>query len=144
MTVSAISYTEEPSALENVREQLEHWRSTRAKGKPIPKPLWKAIRGLTEHYPYRQIASRLKINIYRLQAKIEEQPQTPSHPSRPHFIEVPLSHLSPLSPLPILEQKGWGEHPLGSIELSRPDGALLKASGLNPKDLCSFVQSFLR
>ncbi len=73
MTVNALSYTAESTTLESVRLQLENWRSTRVKGNPIPKPLWEAIRDLTEHYPYRRIASRLKINIYRLRAKMEEQ-----------------------------------------------------------------------
>ncbi len=136
MTVNALSYTAESTTLESVRLQLENWRSTRVKGNPIPKPLWEAIRGLTEHYPYRRIASRLKINIYRLRAKMEEQSQTPSHPSGPNFIEVSLS------PSPILEQKVIYP-PLGSIELSRLDGAILKASGLNPQDLCSLIKGFL-
>ena len=60
MTVNALSYTAESTTLESVRLQLENWRSTRVKGNPIPKPLWEAIRGLTEHYPYRRIASAFK------------------------------------------------------------------------------------
>lgn len=134
-----------PLTLESVKTQLDHWRTTRVKGARIPKHLWEALKSLTKHYSYSQIASELKINSHRLRAKIEdEQSKQTDSPSSNNFIELPLSHLAPPLPHPPSPwQKTSQSHAQGILELTRPDGIALKASGLNQKDLCSFIKSFL-
>lgn len=61
--------------LEAVKIQLDRWRATRVKGSRIPKHLWEAIKTLTKQHTCSQIASELKMNPHRLQAKMEEQYQ---------------------------------------------------------------------
>lgn len=143
MTFKEFYSSSEPITLESVKEKLTHWRATSVKGNRIPKPLWEAVRRLTKQYDYNQIASELKLNPHRLKAKIEKKSKDPSFSSTPDFIEFPLPPLSSPSPLqPTLEQKIFYP-PLGTIELTRPDGSSLKATGLGHKELLSFVDLFL-
>lgn len=126
--------------LESVKSQLAQWRASHGKGNRIPISLWNAVRELTKSYDYHQIASELKINPNRLRKKIG-----PSLSASSHFIKVPLPPLSSAPPeTPQLEQKIFYP-PLqtGSIELTRVDGTILKASGLETKALLSLIQGFL-
>lgn len=148
MAFEELSLPSELSALESVKEKFAHWRASRSKGNRMPKPLWESVKDLIKQYDYNHIASELKLNPHRLRTKIEKEflkdssfKDLPS-PSAPDFIELCFPLLSPPQSKPDLEQK---KDPLsfGTLELSRPDGTLLKASGLDYKDLFSLVQSFL-
>lgn len=130
--------------LESVKTQFSEWRATHGKGNRIPASLWNAVKELTKLYSFHQIASELKISPSRLRKKIG-QPSRSSISSSSPFIEVPLPPLSSAAPEPPqLEQKIFfpSTH-TGSIELTRIDGAVLRASGLDHKTLLSLIQEFL-
>ena len=132
--------------LESVKSQFSEWRATHGKGNRIPISLWNAVRELTKSYSYHQIASELKISPSLLHKKIGPSRQDPPLLPDSHFIKVkvPLSPVSSATEPPQLEQKIFFPSPhTGSIELTRVDGTILKASGLDNKALLSFVQSFL-
>lgn len=144
MIFEELSLSSEPQTLESVKEKFAHWRASRSKGNRMPKPLWESVKDLIKQYDYNHIASELKLNPHRLKAKIEKEfLKDSSSPSVPDFIELSFPLLSPPSQSqPDLEQKK-GPPSFGTLELSRPDGTLLKASGLDYKDLFSLVQTFL-
>jgi hypothetical protein len=134
----------EPVPLKNVKTQFAQWRATRVKGKRIPNTLWELVLPLTKKYGYKKVATELDLNPHRLRAKMEKQSQQISSLEESDFGEVPLPSLS--SPFP---QSSHGEQkifiPCGStsLEFTRSDGTILKASGLNHKDLCSLIKGFL-
>jgi hypothetical protein len=150
---SSISPSSESITLETVKDQLAQWRTTRVKGGRIPNTLWAAILSVTKKYDHKKVAAELNLNPHRLHTQMERQAQhILSSSSSPDFVELPLSSL----PLPCpqkpslkrtseqtLEQKIFFPHEEGSLELTRPDGSILKASGLNHSDLCSLVKGFL-
>jgi len=102
-----------------------------------------------------------------IQPRFQHQPQTQLQQAalaNTNFIELPISHLThsfpspPFSPAPPYpssppslglgleltpEQTAPKSYTQGTIELTRPDGVALKASGLGRDDLCSFIKSFL-
>ena len=130
-----------PLKLEAVKIQFDQWRATRAKGSRTPKYLWEAVRSLTKYYTYSQIAAELKINSRRLQAKIQEHCQ---QGSKTDFIEVPLIPLSsPHLSSPPQEQRTFQSHAHGILEVTRPDGTTVKASGLNHQDLFTLTKGLL-
>lgn len=130
--------------IEQVKEQFFNWRQTRPKPNRIPAFLWDAVHHLIKEqgYTFGQISTQLRISHKQLLLNIGPQPtrsKTLSQPS--HFVKVeptPLPFFS--SQAPSLEQNSSYT---GSFELARPDGTLLKASGLNHKDVYSLVQNFL-
>jgi len=144
MTANESTLSSNPT-LESVKSQFDQWRATRVKGNRIPSSLWDAARYLTKSYNYKQIASELKLNPNRLRKKIGPSHQDPSHPASSHFIKASLPPLSSSSrEAPSLEQKiFYPRIHTGSIELTRVDGTILKASGLDNKMLLSLVQGFL-
>lgn len=133
--------------LEQVKEQFSNWRRTRTKLGKIPEVLWEAVSHLIKEQRYtpRQVAAELGLNYQQMQSKIGDNPKQKSSPPQvPNFIRVPLPPISSSSSRPpSLEQKIFYPRPIGTLEVVRPDGAILKASGLDPKDLCSFIQDFL-
>lgn len=107
MVSNTLSSSSEPVTLETVKLQFDHWRETSFKGKRIPKHLWEAVSHLTKHYPFNKIASELKLNPYRLQAKLEKQSKhVPSSLSEPTFIELPLP------PFPLIPKEFLSSHAL--------------------------------
>ena len=90
------------------------------------------------------IAAELSLNYHQLKLRLGHNLKK-SEPSlsRLEFVELPFSPttLTPSQPSS-LEQCIFYPCTV-AIELTRPDGTALKASGLNPKDLCSLVQGFL-
>jgi len=135
-----------PLTLESVKIQFDHWRSTRARGSKTPKHLWEAAQSLTKTYAYEQIASTLNINPHRLHAKLEKQSHQSSALLKSDFVDIPLSPLAssfPHSLPPGSKTFNPDSYARTTIELTRPDGLALKASGLNHNDLLSLVKSFL-
>ena len=119
-----------PLTLEQVQELFSHWRSTRTKIGRIPSPLWDAVIHLIKDqgYPLQQVAFALGLSQQKIQLKMQPPPSTPD------FIQVALPPSpQPSSPIPSE----------GRIELTRPNGTTLKASGLDQHSLLSLVQSFL-
>ncbi len=131
-----------PITLESVKSQFAEWRATRIKGQRIPKALWESVKHLSKHYEHRCLALELKLSLHQLKAKLGVLPQpAPSFASSPVFIEFPLSPLS--SPGPLCEEQKMLPAYGGTLELARPDGAVLKATGLNPRDVYALIQKFV-
>jgi hypothetical protein len=146
MTTNESTLSSNPT-LESVKSQFAQWRATRVKGNRIPNSLWDAAKGLIRSYNYKQIAFELKINPNRLRKKIRDlSHQEDSLPTSSHFVKVSLpSSSSPSQEAPSLEQKIFYPHiHTGSLELTRVDGTILKASGLDNKALLSLIQGFLK
>lgn len=152
MTASAPTLAPDPLTLEQVKEQFSLWRTTRPKRGKIPDDLLEAVGRLMQQQTYsdRYIAAELGLNYQQLKLRLRQNLKKSGISLPPSgFVELPLSSLSPvsqlssLSPLaPSLEQRIFYPS-TGTIEFTRSDGTALKASGLNPKDLCALVQSFL-
>jgi hypothetical protein len=130
--------------MEQVKEQFAHWRQTRPKKRSkTPEPLWEAVRCLVKEkgYTFVQISTQLRLSYRQLRSNIGPQPTRSNSLTAPSsFVKVeppPFPFFSPQPPS--LDQSSYS----GSFELTRPDGTLLKASGLNHKDLHSLVQRFL-
>ncbi len=143
MISKELSSSSEPTTLEEVKAQFDHWRATRSKNKKMPSTLWEAASQLIKQYDYRQIAAELNLNPNKLHTVIKQYFQKKSAEASKHdFVELSVPSFS-LSSLPSVEQKK-AEPPTGTtLECTRPDGAVLKASGLDSKDLYSFIQGFL-
>lgn len=151
---SSVSPSSEPITLEIVKVRLAQWRTTRVKGERIPNSLWKIILPLTKEYGYQKLAAELNLNPHRLRMQIERCTKNSysSSSKAPDFIELPFSSLSrsclqkpslKRASEQTLEQKIFLPRETGNLEFTRPDGAILKASGLNQSDLCALIKAFL-
>lgn len=131
--------------MDQVKKQFASWRQVRTKADKIPPPLWEAVRYLIKEqgYTFGQIGTQLRISHKQLKLNIGPRPtRSKSLSATSNFVKVEPSPLRFLSPQPpySLEQNSICP---GSFELARPDGTLLKASGLNHKDVYLLVQRFL-
>lgn len=143
MISKKLSSSSESATLEEVKAQFDHWRATRSKNKRMPHTLWEAASHLIKQHDYREVATELNLNPNRLRTVIKQYFQKKlEESSKPDFVELSLSSFSPSSP-PSLEQKKSDPPTCGTLECTRPDGAILKTSGLDSKDLCSLIQGFL-
>lgn len=152
MSISAPTPTpeSEPLTLEQVKELFSHWRSTRPKRGKIPGDLIAAVDHLIQQQTYsdRHIAAELGLNYQQLKLRLRQNLKESGAEGPPPsgFVELSPSSLASISQLPSLppslEQRIFSPC-AGALELTCSDGTTLKASGLNPKDLCSLVQGFL-
>ncbi len=51
-----------PSAIEEVRDRIEHWRKTRQKRSPMPEQLWDAAIPLARTHGIYAVAKALRVN----------------------------------------------------------------------------------
>lgn len=138
MIINELPSSSEPLTLESVKAQFAQWRTTSSKGMRIPHSLWEAINDLVKQYDYRRIGAELKLDPKRLRTMIDKRFKKQAiGTSEPNFVELPL-HSLPSS----LEQKRPDPH-AGTLEFTRSDGSILKASGLNHQDLCLLIKGFL-
>lgn len=143
MIFKEVSSSSEPATLEEVKAKFDQWRTTPSKNKRMPHTLWEAASHLIKQYDYRQIAAELNLNPNRLRTVIKQYFQKkPMEVSTSDFVELSLPSFSLSSP-PSLEQKKSEPLTCGTLECTRPDGAILKTSGLDSKDLYSLIQGFL-
>lgn len=136
---------EKSISLKEVKTQFVQWRAIRVKGNRIPHALWEAVKHLATRHSLNQIAHELGLNLQHLRTKLKtdiEERGSPL-PATSDFIRVSLPPVSSSIPQPpSLEQKILFPH-IGTLELTRPDGSSLKATGLAHKELLSFVERFL-
>lgn len=150
-----------PITMDQVKEQFAGWRASRSKLCKIPAPLWEAVRHLVHEqgHSLREISATFGINYRQLRRNgVGHQPTSDksasaSASSAVHFMKVdallppslascvPSMSPTPSHPLGVGPQGGSVSCP--TLELTRPDGAVLKASGLSSHDVCAFVQRFL-
>jgi hypothetical protein len=60
-----------PPELEQVRQELEQWRSTQAHRSPIPEPLWGAAAKLARQHGVQLTARTLRLDYARLKARVK-------------------------------------------------------------------------
>lgn len=144
-----LSLPPSPSAmtLEQVKELFADWRTNRPKRCKIPAHLWEAVRHLVkvQGYSFTQVSSTLGINHQQLKLNIESQSsRDKTLPAASHFIKINLPLPQPMTQqLPSTPAQPMFSLPVITLELIRPDGTLLKASGMTSRDLLSFVQRFI-
>ncbi len=62
-----------PPELEQVRQELEQWRSTQAHRSPIPEALWGAAAKLARQHGVQLPARTLRLDYARLKARVKPQ-----------------------------------------------------------------------
>jgi hypothetical protein len=77
-------------SLEDVGNQFEHWRHSRAKRAPIPPSLWQAAISLYPDHSVYEISKALRLNYTDLKHRVEAQRTVfqPASVSEPAFIEL--------------------------------------------------------
>ena len=77
-------------SLEDVRNQFEHWRQSRAKRAPIPPSLWQAAISLHPEHSVYEISKSLRLNYTDLKHRVEDKRPVfqSATVSAPAFIEL--------------------------------------------------------
>jgi hypothetical protein len=128
------------TTLAELKAQFAHWRATRSKVGKIPEPLWDGVRQLTKQYGHSQIASELGLNFQQMRSKLqndvtdEQSTKDPFVPAPSGFIEAALPSMASYGPVPQTT----------TLELSRPDGIVLKAMGLGSQETLALLERFLK
>jgi hypothetical protein len=133
--------------MEKAKELFAEWRANRLGRRRIPAHLWEVARQLIEvqGHTFTHVSTTLGINHQRLKHSVESQvPRDKPLPTASQFIKIDLPHLSqPMTPPSSFAGQSPASLPVTTLELMRPDGTLLKASGIASQDLLSFVQRFI-
>ena len=74
-----------PVKMEQARQQLERWRSTRAHRSPIPEPLWALAVQLARRYGIFATARALRLDYIWLKARLESARRSSVVCSKPAF-----------------------------------------------------------
>ena len=110
-----------PVKMEQARQQLERWRSTRAHRSPIPEPLWAVAVQLARQHGIFATARALRLDYTRLKARVESAPRTSgvrSKRSPPASRRVaPPAFVELIAPRP-------GSSPECRVELEGPRGRM--------------------
>lgn len=114
--------------LEEVKEHFEHWRKTRTRQGKIPQSLWAEVKNLMGRYPVNKIAQTLKITGMQIAANVEGDN---------HFTFVPL-----LPEPTVVCDREPDVRETCSIEIERPDGALLRVGNLPVECLSQILAQF--
>ncbi len=80
--------------VDELRNRLEHWRSTRQKRTRIPEELWSAATDLARAEGIHPIARALRLDYYSLKKRVAPVPAQPgNHEKQSHgFVEVDIGH----------------------------------------------------
>lgn len=139
-TTTSTSSNHAKVTLAEVKAQFAHWRATRSKVGKIPEDLWHGVRQLTKQYGHSQLATELGLNFQQLRSKLQDecatQQSNKESADEPHRTEFVSAAFSPLSAFPVTPQSP-------TLELSRPDGTVLKAIGLGHQETLALVERFL-
>src|SRR5215471_20342359 len=100
--------------LEETRQQLEHWRSTRACRARVPEALWAAAVGLARQHGLYPTARTLRLDYTRLKERVESAGEGEGHAPR-RTREVPPS---------FVELRAAGSAAECEIEWERPGGKM--------------------
>ncbi len=133
--------------MEKAKELFSDWRANRHKRCKIPAHLWEVVLNLinVQRHSFTQVSSALGITQRQLKLNIES-PISPDKtlPAASHFIKIDLPLPQPMTPqLTSATEQPMSSLPVITLELIRPDGSILKASGMASRDLLSFVQRFI-
>ena len=79
-----------PEEMEQVRQELENWRSSHPRRSRIPKPLWAAAVKLAQQYGLWRTAQTLRLDYQRLKVQTGSG-QTGHGKAAPRFVELAAS-----------------------------------------------------
>jgi len=128
-----------PVKMEQARQQLERWRSTRAHRSPIPEPLWAAAVQLARQHGIFATARALRLDYTRLKAGVESAPRTSgvrSKRSPPASRRVaPPAFVELIAPRP-------RSSPECRVELEGPRGRMrIELQGITTADLVALSRA---
>jgi len=140
-TTTTISPPDTSLTLAEVKAQFEHWRATRGKVCKIPEDLWDGVKQLTRQYGHGQIATELGLSSQQLRSKL--QSVSTDHQGGKELSELTKAEFvaatfAPLANYPVAPPQS------PTLELSRPDGTVLKAIGLGQQETLALVERFLK
>jgi hypothetical protein len=117
-----------PVKLEELREQLQQWRSSRESRSPIPAEIWGAAAELAREHGPGRVARELGLSYYTLRKRV--QANAPPPPPVSPFVEV----------IPSLLRSGCE----CTVELEHPQGARLRiqVKGGSEPDLAALARMF--
>lgn len=134
MIASAGSNTSPIPTLEQTRQQLEDWRSTRACRSRVPEPLWTAAVGLAQEHGLYATARTLRLDYTRLKERVEsarEKEGSTASPAReraPAFVELRAAGSAGAE---------------CEIEWERPGGKMrMQVKGITASDLVALSRAF--
>ena len=137
--------SEPPLTLESVKAKFDAWRQRPGTRRPFPKAFWRDVIALQKGYKLSKILTALKISRAQLESK-ERQLTGKVKPSKKtiapsnEFIAVNFDN-SPQAPLPGVTELNVAEGL--SIELTRPDGTVLKVSQLSSQAVETLITRFI-
>jgi hypothetical protein len=118
------------ASLETVKQAFAHWRATRGSNRRIPDYLWEQVLPLRDSYKMYHLTTALGISSGQFQDYLHRKKLTESENTEPlTFAEV----LLPTS----LHADAT------TVELTRPDGTLLRFKNINPSLLTTLLHTFL-
>jgi hypothetical protein len=120
-----------PVAVTNLRERIEHWRSTRAKRGRMPPDLWSEAARLARRHGIHPVAKALRLNYEALKAQGNGAKRKRYVPSLgPNFVQ--------LDPLPSFPS------PCSIVEVESPGGAkmIIRLAGVPTLDVVALIESF--
>ena len=79
-----------PEEMEQVRQELENWRSSHPRRSRIPKPLWASAVKLAKQYGLWRTAQTLRLDYQRLKVQTGSA-QTRHGKAAPRFVELAAS-----------------------------------------------------
>ena len=131
--------------MERAKEQFTHWRATRSKRCKIPEYLWEVVRHLAKEQGYglKEINSSLGLTYRQLRVNTGLEVTSDEPLTATSFMKVDFPLPPSISALPSFLEQQIVPLPLATLEITRPDGAHLKTSGLPSKDLSSVIQHFI-
>lgn len=130
--------------LDEVKQKLHSWRSTRAKGEKIPEELWRQTLTLLQHYPISKIASTLSMSYSQIKTKAAYlSVNLPQVETNNNFIEINMDN-KPMIPAGKHKTAAPVKNNSCTVELKRADGASLIIHDFNNISAIKFAESFLK
>ena len=80
-----------PEEMEQVRQELESWRSSQPKRSRIPKPLWASAVQLAKQYGIWRTAQTLRLDYQRLKVRMGSAESPSGGKAAPAFVELAAS-----------------------------------------------------
>ena len=95
--------------LDELAGQIERWRQTRKRRRPMPEPLWQAAASLSKKLSIQQVSKALGLNYGALKKRVYPQDQPVNKPKPATFIELGFEQqVTPIAECIVLMQDGCG------------------------------------
>lgn len=140
-----VTPSETPLTLESVKAKFDAWRQRPGTRRPFPKAFWLDVIALQKDYKLSKILTALKISRAQLESK-ERQLAGKAKPDKKaiapanEFIAVNFDSAQQM-PLPEVTELNVAEGL--SIELTRPDGTVLKVGQLSAQAVETLITRFI-